>query len=49
MLYIMDLWDRDDAANILDRVVDGTMPCDEPWPQHRIDLFRGWIAGGFQP
>ncbi|HWL42009.1 MAG TPA: hypothetical protein VNQ73_03625 [Ilumatobacter sp.] len=53
MLYIMDLWDRDDvandAANILDRVLDGTMPCDAPWPKERIDLFRAWIDGGFQP
>ena len=50
MLYAFDLWDYADvkqySASILYRVDDGTMPCDEPWPQERIDLFRRWIDAG---
>lgn len=50
MLYAFDLWSYADvkeySASILDRVEDGTMPCDEPWPRERIDLFAGWITAG---
>lgn len=53
MLYLMDLWVLDDvvgdAQNILERLLDQTMPCDEPWPSDRIDLFRAWMHGGCQP
>jgi hypothetical protein len=53
MDYVFDLWLYDDvkteADNILERVVDGTMPCDEPWAEERIQLFRDWIEGGLQP
>jgi hypothetical protein len=53
MLYLMDLWDYDDvvqdASNILERLLDRTMPCDAPWSQERIEVFRGWIDGGHQP
>lgn len=53
MEYVFDLWSYDDvkleAANILDRLEDGTMPCDVPWPDEQIEVFRGWIANGFQP
>lgn len=45
-----DLWKRDDvAANsqaILDRLEDGSMPCDGPWPADRVDMFRRWIDEG---
>jgi hypothetical protein len=45
-----DLWKRDDvAANsqaILERLEDGSMPCDSPWPADRVDVFRGWIDAG---
>jgi hypothetical protein len=50
MDFMFDLWDYDDvradAANILARVVDGTMPCDGAWPQDRIELLRSWIDEG---
>lgn len=50
MDYIFDLWKYEDvrthAQNILERVEDGTMPCDEEWPQDRIALFRNWIDAG---
>jgi hypothetical protein len=40
---------RTHADAILDRLEDGTMPCDGSWPAERIELFRRWIAGGKQP
>jgi hypothetical protein len=50
MMYLFDLWSyedvRDNAENIQDRVADGTMPCDEPWPQEQVDLFGTWISAG---
>jgi hypothetical protein len=50
MDYIFDLWNYDDvrdhAEGILERLEDGTMPCDEAWPEEQIDLFRQWIATG---
>ncbi len=50
MDYVFDLWDYQDvrthAESILERLVDGTMPCDEEWPAEQIDLFRSWIAAG---
>jgi hypothetical protein len=45
-----DLWSRDDVAErsqeILGRLEDGSMPCDEAWPDERIALFRRWLDGG---
>ena len=53
MDYVFDLWlyedVRDRAADILDRIEDGTMPCDEPWPEERIGVLRAWIADGCPP
>jgi hypothetical protein len=53
MEFMFDLWSYDhvkeDATNILDRIEDGTMPCDQPWDESRITLLRRWIAGGCQP
>lgn len=34
------------AQSILERIVDGTMPCDDPWPRARVELFRTWIVEG---
>ena len=31
---------------ILDRLVDGDMPCDGSWPAEQVELFRSWIADG---
>lgn len=45
-----DLWSHDDvsehATAILDRLEDGTMPCDGAWPPDRVDVFRRWLAQG---
>jgi len=50
MQYAFDLWDyndvRDQADNILERLEDGSMPCDGEWPEEQIELFRRWIAAG---
>ena len=50
MDFVFDLWDyqevKDHVQDILERVSDGTMPCDEEWPQERIELFRRWIETG---
>lgn len=53
MLMAFDLGAYDDvranAENILDRLADGSMPCDDPWPEDRIDLFRRWVQAGMRP
>lgn len=50
MDYIFDLWSYQDvqqhADSILERLEDGTMPCDEVWPEEQIELFRQWIKHG---
>lgn len=37
------------ADNILAHLEDGSMPCDEPWPQAQIDRFKQWIEDGMEP
>lgn len=53
MEYVFDLWSLEDvrrhAESIHDRLRDGTMPCDEPWPPERVALLRAWIDGGARP
>jgi hypothetical protein len=53
MLFAFDLRSYDDvrenADEIFERLEDGSMPCDEIWPQAQIERFRSWIAGGAQP
>jgi hypothetical protein len=53
MDFVFDLWSHDDvtanADGILERLEDGTMPCDAPWPDERIQRFRAWIDGGCEP
>jgi hypothetical protein len=50
MSFAFDLWDvgdvRSNAAAILDRLEDGSMPCDGEWSAAEVDLFRRWIAAG---
>ncbi|MBO0703041.1 MAG: hypothetical protein J2P38_08925 [Candidatus Dormibacteraeota bacterium] len=50
MTYSFDLWSYEDvkehADDILDRLEEGDMPCDAPWPDAQIDTFRAWIDGG---
>jgi CDGSH-type Zn-finger protein/truncated hemoglobin YjbI len=53
MTFAFDLWSQADvqahAAGILERLVNGTMPCDGAWPQEQIDVFRRWTESGYQP
>jgi 3-phenylpropionate/trans-cinnamate dioxygenase ferredoxin reductase subunit len=48
-----DLSDYEDvkarANNIYERLADKSMPCDEPWPETRIQKFKQWIEAGKQP
>ena len=37
------------AENIHSRLLDGSMPCDEPWPKERIAVFKQWIDDGMAP
>jgi hypothetical protein len=37
------------APEIYERLEDGTMPCDEPWPEERVALFKEWMEGGSAP
>lgn len=50
MDFAFDLWEyndvRDHADDILARIEDGTMPCDEEWPEERLELLRRWINAG---
>jgi hypothetical protein len=53
MLRAFDLWSyRDVQAHqdaILERLRDGTMPCDGAWPPEHVALFQRWIASGSAP
>jgi hypothetical protein len=40
---------RENAAAILERLEDGSMPCDDEWPEEQVALFRAWIQGGLAP
>ena len=31
------------------RIEDGSMPCDEPWPEERLALFKRWMDEGTSP
>ena len=45
-----DLWSYDDVARlsdvILERLSDGSMPCDGAWDDDRIALSQSWMAAG---
>ena len=53
MDFAFDLWSYDDvktnAELILERVTDGTMPCDEAWDNDTVQTLRDWIAAGYPP
>jgi hypothetical protein len=50
MDFAFDLWDVDDvranADAILERLQDGSMPCDGGWAPEQIELFSRWAATG---
>ena len=37
---------RENAEEIYQRLANGTMPCDAPWPEEDRDRFRAWIDAG---
>lgn len=52
MAWAFDLWSYDEvrehAATILDRLREGTMPCDGEWPDEQVQRFERWIATGMR-
>jgi len=50
MEFVFDLWSHDEVSEnsgaILERLQDGSMPCDGPWPDEQIGTFRSWIDAG---
>jgi CDGSH-type Zn-finger protein/truncated hemoglobin YjbI len=50
MNFALDLWSYDDvktyADAILQRLQNGSMPCDGAWPEDKVDVFQRWIQGG---
>ena len=50
MTFAFDLWAYDDvtknAAAILERLRNGTMPCDGTWPAEKTDTFERWTTSG---
>ena len=53
MSFAFDLWSQADvqahAADILERLDNGTMPCDGAWPAEKTEVLRRWTESGFQP
>jgi hypothetical protein len=53
MSFAFDLWSYDDvssrAAGIMQRLDDGSMPCDGAWPAAQIQVFRRWTKTGKRP
>jgi hypothetical protein len=52
MVFAFDLWDYDDvctyAQDIIERLADGSMPCDGEWPAEQIAQFRRWVEAGMR-
>ena len=50
MSSAFDLWSYDDVVQnsdaILERLRDGTMPCDGAWTEEQVDLFQRWVDAG---
>ena len=50
MDFAFDLWDYNDvstyAEDILERLTEGSMPCDGEWPEEQIAQFRRWVEAG---
>jgi hypothetical protein len=50
MEFAFDLWNYQDvrthAQDILERLKEGTMPCDGEWPEEQVAQFRDWVEAG---
>jgi hypothetical protein len=40
---------KENAEAIYERLAEGSMPCDEPWPDEHVQVFRDWIDAGMPP
>jgi hypothetical protein len=53
MRWAFDLWSYTDvkahAAAIVERLRDGSMPCDGAWSAEKIAVFQRWIDSGMAP
>jgi hypothetical protein len=53
MKFAFDLWSYDDvktnARAILERLDNGTMPCDGAWPREQVTTFERWLQSGMSP
>jgi hypothetical protein len=53
MLFLFDLWSRDDVERhsnrILPAVRAGVMPCDGRWSDEQVALLQRWIEAGTPP
>jgi hypothetical protein len=53
MSFAFDLWSYDDvqahAPDIIDRLQQGSMPCDGAWPAKRVEVFKRWTDTGMRP
>jgi truncated hemoglobin YjbI len=53
MSFALDLWSYEDvkahAADILERLGNGSMPCDGAWPKDRVEVFGRWTATQMRP
>jgi truncated hemoglobin YjbI len=52
MEFAFDLWSYDEvkanAHAILERVRNGSMPCDGAWPTEKVDAFDRWVSTGMR-
>ena len=53
MKWAFDLWSYNDvkshATAIVQRLRDGSMPCDGAWSAQKVDVFQRWIDSGMSP
>ena len=53
MSFIFDLSSYADVRHyseeIYERLSDGTMPCDEPWEEQKVQVLRTWVEHGCPP
>ena len=53
MQEAFDLWSYADVSahgtQIAERLQNGSMPCDGPWPPERVTQFVNWLNSGAQP
>jgi hypothetical protein len=40
---------KNQAAGIYSRLEDGSMPCDGPWSEENVTLFKRWMDEGMAP